>query len=104
MAFVRAARLSDLPAGTIHEFEVEGTAIAIANVGGKVFAINNTCLHQGGPLGEGDLEGTVVTCPWHGWQFNVIDGKDVQNPSVGVACYPTELRGEDVFVDLTPKA
>ena len=58
----------------------------------------------GGPLGEGYLEGSVVTCPWHGWQFNVIDGKDVQDPTAGVACYPTELRGDEIYVDTGAKA
>jgi nitrite reductase (NADH) small subunit len=104
MAFVRIAKVTDLQPGTIHEFEVDGTAVALANVAGKIHAINNTCLHEGGPLGEGYLEGAVVTCPWHGWQFSVIDGKDVQDPSVGVACYPTELRGDEIFVDIAPKA
>jgi nitrite reductase (NADH) small subunit len=103
MAFVRAAGVGDLPPGSIQEFQVEGTTIALANVAGKVYAINNTCLHEGGPLGEGYLEGAVVTCPWHGWQFDVTNGKDLQDPSVGVACYPTELRGEDIFVDIAAK-
>ncbi len=103
MAFVRAARVSDLRPGSIQEFQIEGTAIALANVAGKIYAINNTCLHEGGPLGEGFLEGAVVTCPWHGWQFDVTNGKDLQDPSVGVACYPTELRGEDIFVDIAAK-
>jgi nitrite reductase/ring-hydroxylating ferredoxin subunit len=46
------------------------------------------------------LEGKVVTCPWHGWQYDVTNGKVVQNPAAGVDCYPTEVRGEDVFVDV----
>jgi nitrite reductase (NADH) small subunit len=104
MAFVRVGKLSDLRPGAIHEFEVEGVAVAVANVGGKIYAINNTCLHEGGPLGEGYLEGSVVTCPWHGWQFNVIDGKDVQDPTAGVACYCTELRGDEIFVNTDAKA
>jgi nitrite reductase (NADH) small subunit len=103
MAFVRVAKVSDLRPGTIHEFEVDGVTVAVANVAGKIYAINNTCLHEGGPLGEGYLEGAVVTCPWHGWQFNVIDGKDVQDPSAAVACYPTELRGDEIFVDSAAK-
>lgn len=103
MSFLRATKLGEVPSGTIREFEVNGTPVAIANVAGKLFAINNTCLHQGGPLGEGDLEGNIVTCPWHGWQFNVTNGKEVQNPSAAVACYPTEIRGEEVFVDLPTK-
>ena len=46
-----------------------------------------------------ELDGQVVTCPWHGWQFDVTSGKVVQNPNVGVESYPVEVRGDDVFVD-----
>ena len=100
MAFMRAARKDELPPGTIREFAVEGKTIALANVGGKLYAINNTCLHRGGPLGSGQLVGNTVTCPWHGWQYDVTTGKLNMNPAIGVQCYPLEIRGDDVFVDL----
>jgi len=100
MAFVLAAKAADVPAGTIREFQVGGKAIALANVGGQFHAISNTCLHRGGPLGDGVLEGSVVTCPWHGWQYDVVTGKVGQNPSVGVEVYPIEVRGDEVFVDV----
>ena len=100
MGFVRTVKVEELPPGTVRELHVEGKAVAVANVGGKFYAINNTCLHRGGPLGQGLLEGKVVTCPWHGWQFDVTNGKVVQNPAVGVDCYPAEVRGQDVFVDV----
>ncbi len=99
MAFIRTAKTAEIPPGTIREFQVDGRAIALANVGGKFYAINNTCLHRGGPIGQGPLQGNVVTCPWHGWQYDVISGKVNQNPAVGVDCYPVEVRGEDIFVD-----
>ena len=66
MAFEKAANLSEVPAGTIKEVQLGGKAVALANVGGTFYAINGTCLHRGGPLGQGLVEGTVVTCPWHG--------------------------------------
>ncbi|MGA2483013.1 MAG: Rieske (2Fe-2S) protein [Candidatus Acidiferrales bacterium] len=99
MAFVRAAKVAEIPAGTIREFQVEGKAVALANVEGKFYAINNTCLHRAGPLGQGPLDGKRVTCPWHGWQYDVTTGKVLQNPSVGVETYQIEVRGEDLFVD-----
>ena len=99
MAFVKALNVADIPPGKIHELQVGGKEIAIANVDGKFYAINNTCIHQGGPLGEGDLHGKIVTCPWHGWEYDVTTGKEVQNPSAGVACYATEVRGQEIFVD-----
>jgi nitrite reductase (NADH) small subunit len=100
MPFARAAKTTDIPPGTIHEVQVGEKAVALANVAGKFYAINNVCLHRGGPLGQGSLQDKIVTCPWHGWQYDVTTGKVVQNPTVGVACYPTEVRGDEVFVDI----
>ncbi len=101
MAFLRAAKMEEVPAGTIREYAIEGKVVALANVGGKLFAINNVCLHRGGPLGEGELEGQQVTCPWHGWQYDVTTGKLVKtNPAVGVETFPVEVRGDDIFVDI----
>jgi nitrite reductase (NADH) small subunit len=99
MAFVRTAKTNEITPGTIREFQVEGKAIALANVDGHFHAINNTCLHRGGPLGQGSLDGKIVTCPWHGWQYDVTSGKLSQNPAVGVECYALEVRGDDIFVD-----
>ena len=100
MAFVRAAKAVEIAPGTIQEFQVGGKAVAVANVGGKFYAINNTCLHRGGPLGQGSLDGSVVMCPWHGWQFDVTTGRVSGNATVGVDCYPLEVRGDELFVDL----
>jgi len=100
MGFVRTVKVDELPPGTVRELQIEGKAVALANVGGKFYAINNTCLHRGGPLGQGPLEGKIVTCPWHGWQYDVTNVQVVQNPAVGVDCYATEVRGQDIFVDV----
>jgi nitrite reductase/ring-hydroxylating ferredoxin subunit len=70
MALLRAAKKDEIPPGTIREFQLNGTTVAIANVDGKLYAINNVCLHRGGPLGEGELAGKIVTCPWHGWTYD----------------------------------
>ena len=100
MAFVRAAAVGDIPVGTIREVTVDGKAVALANVAGQFCAISNTCLHRGGPLGDGVLDGKIVTCPWHGWQYDVTTGKVSQNPTVGVDRYAVEVRGDDVYVDI----
>src|ERR1700674_345750 len=99
MAFARAAKTGEIAPGTIKEFQVEGKAVAVANVDGKFYAISNTCLHRGGPLGQGPLEGKIVTCPWHGWEYDVTSGKVAANPAVGVTCFAVEVRGEDIWVD-----
>jgi len=100
MPFMPAAKIAEVPAGAIHEFQVAGKAVAVANVAGKFYAISDVCVHRGGPLGQGELHGSVVTCPWHGWQYDVTTGKVTQNPTMGVACYATEVRGDEVFVDI----
>jgi nitrite reductase (NADH) small subunit len=100
MAFARVARKDEIPPGAIREFQIEGKTLAIANVGDKFYAIDNTCLHRGGPLGHGTLQGVSVTCPWHGWQYDVTTGKVVMNPAVGVATYALEVRGDDVWIDV----
>ncbi|MGB6199026.1 MAG: Rieske (2Fe-2S) protein [Candidatus Acidiferrales bacterium] len=100
MALMRAAKTDELPVGSVREFQVEGKTLAIANVGGKFYAINNTCLHRGGPLGQGELQGKILTCPWHGWQYDVTTGKLTMNPAAGVECYSLEVKGEDIWVEL----
>jgi len=100
MAFVRAAKKDQVPAGKIYEFQVGDVAVAIVNVGGKFHAINSLCAHEAGPLGEGELIGQVVTCPWHAWQYDVTTGRVLNNESIGVDCYPIEVRGDDIFVDV----
>lgn len=100
MPFLRAAKKDEVPAGTIREFQLDGKTVAVANVAGKLFAINNVCLHRGGPLGQGDLAGQVVTCPWHGWQYDVTTGKLATNPAIGVETYNVEVRGDDIFVEI----
>jgi nitrite reductase (NADH) small subunit len=100
MAFVRAAAVGEIPAGEIRAVQVGEKEVALAHVEGKFYAISNECLHRGGPLGEGSMQGAVVTCPWHGWEFDVMTGKACLNPGVGVQTYATEIRGDEVFVDL----
>ncbi len=100
MPFVRAAKKSDLPPGTIRQIDLEETSIALANVDGKFYAIHNTCIHESGPLGDGELAGQIVSCPWHGWEYNVTTGKLSNNPAEGVQSYPVEVRGDDIFVDI----
>ncbi len=93
---VRIAARSDVPAGRGKVMTVRGRVIALFNVEGSFHAVDNTCPHRGGPLGEGILEGTVVTCPWHGWEFDVCSGASPRNPRVSIRCIPLEVQ-EDVI-------
>jgi nitrite reductase/ring-hydroxylating ferredoxin subunit len=94
--FVRVAGTADVKPGHGIVAEVKGKILAVFNVDGTFHAIDNTCVHRGGPLGEGDLEGNVVSCPWHGWQFNVATGECVKNPSAKVEVYQVKVEGEDI--------
>jgi nitrite reductase (NADH) small subunit/3-phenylpropionate/trans-cinnamate dioxygenase ferredoxin subunit len=98
--FVTVATVEDIPPGTGRTVEVHGVWIALFNVEGSFYAVDNTCPHAGGPLGEGHLEGHVVKCPWHGWQFNVQTGERPENPNITVACCPVRIEGNQVQVAL----
>jgi 3-phenylpropionate/trans-cinnamate dioxygenase ferredoxin component len=98
--FVKVASLSELAPGTAKAVEVSGKAIALFNVDGKVYATDHTCLHQGGPLGEGTLEGDVVTCPWHMWQYNVRTGENLEDSMLKVDTYPVRVSGDDIEVEI----
>lgn len=98
--FVRAARTADVPPGTGKTVEVGDKVVALFNCGGCYYAIDDTCPHQGGPLGEGELQGTVVTCPWHEWRYDVRTGVNADDPSCAVAAYPVKVEGDDVLVDV----
>ncbi len=96
--FVRVAGTTDLAPGTGTVAEISGQAIAVFNLDGTFYAFDNTCVHRGGPLGEGELEGEAVTCPWHGWQYNVKTGACINNPSASVKTYQVKVEGEDIKV------
>lgn len=98
--FIKVANKSDLNPGENKVVNANGTDVALFNVEGEFFAISNTCLHRGGPLGEGFLEGDVVSCPWHGWRFNVKTGQNVVMPNAKVACYKVKIEMNEVMVAL----
>src|SRR5688572_17915786 len=94
------ARVSDCPPGTALDDVAEGTTLALFNVAGARYALDGVCAHQGGPLGKGLLAGCVVTCPWHGWQFDVTSGQHQFAPTVRQPCFPVRVELETVLVDL----
>ncbi len=65
--FIPIANMEDIPPGTCTSIETEDLGIALFNIDGHIYALDNTCPLAGGPLGEGSIEGEDVTCPWHGW-------------------------------------
>ena len=98
---VKIAETSDLSPGGCKAVELEGQTIALFNVGGTFYAINGNCTHVGGPLGEGTLDGEIVTCPWHGAQFNVTTGAVLRPPAGSdEESFPVKIEGSDVLVEL----
>jgi nitrite reductase/ring-hydroxylating ferredoxin subunit len=74
--------------------------VALFNVEGSIFALDNACPHRGGPLGQGELDGCVVACPWHAWRWDVRTGANVNNPAVAVRCFAVAVEDGQVFVEL----
>lgn len=97
-SFVKVASTNELPPGQGKSVVVGDREVAVFNCDGKFYAIDNTCPHQGGPLGEGELDGTVVTCPWHGWRFDVCSGQSPVVPSAKLAKYEVKVEGSDILV------
>ena len=98
---VRVASAEDIPPGSAKLVEVEGKRIAVFNVDGRFYAIDDTCPHRGGPLSEGELEGEVVTCPWHRSTFNVTTGAVLSPPAQsGVTRYAVQESGGELSVEL----
>ena len=79
---------------------VLSVVVPLFNVEGTYHAIDNTCPHRGGPMGEGDLDGRLAICPWHGWRWDVTTGANANNPAVKIACFPTRVMDGDVYVEL----
>lgn len=97
-SFVKVCKQTDIPAGTGKTVNVNGKAVALFNVEGNFYAIDDTCLHRGGPLGEGELDGKIAICPWHGWRWDITTGVNQLNPAVSVKRYDVKVEGDDVLV------
>jgi len=97
----RCGRAEDLPPGSSKVVQVKEHMVAIFNVDGRLHAIDNTCPHQGGPLGEGYLEDdAVVSCPWHGWTFDVRTGVSPIDPEMKVACYAVRIESGEIILEI----
>ena len=101
VAATTIAKTSEVPPGTIRVFEVDAKRIAVCNVNGRFYAIDDVCTHDGGPLDRGELEGNLVECPRHGAKFDVTSGRPVTLPAVvPVKTYQVEVEGDDVKVEI----
>jgi len=98
--WVRIATMEQCPPGSATEWVAGDRLVALFNVEGTLYALDGICPHQGGPLGKGLLEGHVVTCPWHGWQYDVRSGEHEVNPALRHTSLDVKVEGEFVCVRL----
>jgi 3-phenylpropionate/trans-cinnamate dioxygenase ferredoxin subunit len=99
--FVRVASVSEIADPGREIVEVEDRLVALFHVGGKFYAIDDVCTHDGGPLGEGELDGFAVACPRHGAKFDIRDGRALTMPATQpTVAHEVKVEGDDVFVRL----
>jgi nitrite reductase (NADH) small subunit len=98
--WVRVAAVDECPVGTAVELVAGDRVIALFNVEGIFYALDGVCPHQGGPLGDGALCGAIVTCPWHGWQFDVRTGQNQLSPRIKQPRFVVRVEDGAVWIDL----
>lgn len=98
--WVRVADAQNIPEGVGTEVMAGEQIIALYRIGDAFYALDGICPHAGGPLAEGELQGTVVTCPWHGWQFDVTTGQHCLNQRLCHPSFHTRVEGNDVYVEI----
>lgn len=103
-AFLPVGALADIKPGTAKTVAFDGIEIAVFNAGGTLYALENTCPHQGASLSEGWLDGTTVTCPWHAWCFNLTNGEMTIGAWATVHTYDVRVEDGQVWVSRIPRA
>lgn len=100
MAFVKVASLTALPPGDVMQAEVGGNSYVLCNLDGELYAYDGICPHSGGPLGQGNLVGNTLVCPWHAWEFDCRTGVNPYDDSVALASFPVKTQGDDILIDV----
>lgn len=100
--FIRVANIAEIPVGQSVVVEIQGRTIALFNVDGQFYALDNTCMHRGGPLGEGfvDARNLTVQCPWHGWVYSLATGSSLIDSMARVEKFDVIVEGDEVKVSL----
>ncbi len=100
MPFVKASSLAALPANEAMEAVLNGRPYAICNVGGEIHALDGTCPHRGGPVGQGAINEGRIVCPWHAWEFDCATGSNDYDPRITLKKYAVQIAGNDILVDV----
>src|SRR3954447_750809 len=99
-SFVAVARVDDVPEGSVRHVRIGDEEIALANCDGAIYATQGQCIHLQGPLGEGWLDGCVLTCPWHGWQYDVRTGENEFDRAIQLRTYAVDVADGEIRVRL----
>ena len=99
MAFVKVGALKLLPPGSATQVDIGGDAVAVCNVDGTLYAMDGICPHSGGPLGHGALDGAILTCPFHGWEFDCRTGTMAGDDLKLLTTYPVKVDDGEILVD-----
>ena len=99
--FMQVAHVDEVAEGGTLALEADGELVCLAKVAGCIYAFTDNCTHISGPLNEGEMDGYVLTCPWHGAQFDVRDGHVVRGPArQAILTYPVKIEEEAVLISL----
>ena len=100
--YVKLATEAELPPeGEAREFSCGNKPICVANINGAITAMDNICLHRGGPLGQGTIEQGKIVCPWHGWQWDPKTGEAAHNQKAKLDIYPLKIENGEVLIELS---
>lgn len=99
--YVPVAEVAEVPRDRTKIIKVAGTPIALLNVGGTIYALEHSCPHQGGPIGEGEIEGMTITCPWHEWKFDIRTGANDRDPTILAKTYQVKVVDGLVLVEVS---
>jgi len=97
---IKVSALSEFQPGAMKLLSLAGIGLAVFNIDGRFYAIRNRCPHEGGPVATGPLKGTIITCPRHGWQFDLTTGQATNRGAFSVKTYPVVVKEDAVYVEL----
>jgi nitrite reductase/ring-hydroxylating ferredoxin subunit len=98
--FVKVGSVSDLAEGQAKVAQVDGQRIAIFHVGGRYYALEASCPHEGGPLADGVIEGLRIICPWHGYDLHLKTGECGLDPDIRALTYPIKVQDDDLLIEM----
>ncbi len=101
MPLVKVGPAKALPPGSVQEVDTGEATYAVCNVEGKLFCVDGLCPHAGGPLGQGILNGDMLVCPWHGWEFNCHTGVNDFDEDLQLKTYPVVVQGDEILIEIS---